>query len=185
MKRILLWTSAVLALGLAAIAVLGGIAWWRTRPEAPPLPRRTLRLEVLGCYALFGADGRRVDTTYYNASPLVRLDSGSASGTVDSVAGMLRDLVALDTLGRPSRTTRGLLGPTWTADSLSDTIRVSFVNGFSGAEFVLAAPPRGGDTLRGRAVEHWDFGPATTRRGAAHAVRIACPRPDSVGVRAG
>ena len=93
----------------------------------------------------------------------------------ESLRGMWRSLVPLDTLGAPSRTTRGLMAPNWSADSLSDTIRVSFVNGFSGAVFVLAAPPGHVDTLRGRALEFWDYGPSETRRGGAHAIRMQCP----------
>jgi hypothetical protein len=144
------------------------------------IPRRALRDDVLGCYALFGEDGRRVDTTYYNASPVVALDSmpWRMSDSVrmdDSLRGMWRRLFAFDTLGDVSRTTRGMNPPDWSADSLSDTIRVSFVNGFSGAVFVLAAPPGHVDTLRGRALEFWDYGPSETRRGSAYAIRVRCP----------
>ena len=182
MKRLLIRSLLAVVFVLAVLTVTTGVMWWRTRPEEPTLQRHALRRDVLGCYALFGADGQRVDTTYYNASPIVRLDSISVRGSGDSV--MWGNVEALDTLGRPSRTTRGMSGPSWSADSLSDTIRVSFVNGFSGAEFVLNAPVGGGNTLRGRAAEHWDFGPRTTRRGAAHAQRIDCPR-DGAKSRAG
>jgi len=174
MKRTIRVTTVAVLLSAAALTAIVGMAWWRSRPEQEASLRRALRGDLLGCYALFGADGRRIDTTYYNASPIVRLDSAALAGTIDSLAGMWRQLAALDTLGMARRTTRGMWAPSWSADSLSDTIRVSFVNGFSGAEFVLAAPP-GVDTLRGRAAEHWDFGPGTKRRGAAHAIRVPCP----------
>jgi hypothetical protein len=117
-----------------------------------------------------------VDTTYYNASPIVRLDSTELEGVVDRLKGIWRTVVPLDTLGQPSRTTRGMFPPTWSADSLTDTVRISFVNGFSGAEFVLSIPLGVRDTLRGRALEHWDVGPPhLSSRGVAHAIRVACP----------
>ena len=152
-------------------------------PDAPPLTRHALRADAVGCYALLTDRWRRVDTTYYNASPVVRLDSGRAGPALANNQGIW-PVVALDTLGRPSRTTRGRLSPSWSADSLSDSVRISFVNGFSGAEFVFALPQRGGDTLHGRAEESWDFRPSATDRGSAHAVRVVCPHPD-ISARAG
>ena len=156
------------------LLIMFGVSRWARRPEDPILARRALRSEVLGCYALYGDNGRRVDTTYYNASPVVRLDSTVSPHVADRFAGMLRVLVSLDTLGQPDEPTSGVLPPTWRSDSLTDTIRLSFVNGFSGAEFSFAAPRGSLDTLRGRAAEHRDFGPSTTNRGAARALRIPC-----------
>ena len=140
------------------------------------VPRKKLRTDVLGCYALYGERGERVDTTYYNASPVVRLDSADPEGIVASSKGFWRSVVALDTLGRPSGTTRAMLPPTWRADSLTDTVRISFVDGFSGAEFVFSVPLGARDTLRGRALHHTDVGPPHTYSlGVAHAIRISCP----------
>jgi hypothetical protein len=63
------------------------------------------------------------------------------------------------------------------ADSLTDTVRLSFVDGFSGAVFVLAAPKSRPDTLIGRLYESWDFGPPfETTHGPARAIREACGR---------
>lgn len=172
MRRFLRIGLTMLAVVVASLVSIAGISWWRSRPQEEPPQRRALRAEVLGCYALFGENGR-IDTTYYNASPLVRLDSGAPRQANDSSPWHPRSLTALDSLGAPSRTTRGMWAPDWSADSLTDTVRISFSNGFSGAVFVLSAPP-GSDTLRGRAYESWDVGPSITRRGAAHAVRVRC-----------
>jgi hypothetical protein len=62
----------------------------------------------------------------------------------------------------------------WTVDPPGDSLRVLFHSGFSGTEFVLALAGVG-DTLRGQAVEHWDFKP-DTHAGSATAVRIECPK---------
>lgn len=146
-----------------------------TRPPVEPLLRHSLRAEAVGCYALFNSKRRPIDTTYYNAAPNVQLDS-SAARSVDSILGEFRQMVALNERWQPNRSTHGLREPTWSADSLSDTVRLSFVNGLSGAEFVLALPQAGTDTLRGHAWEHWDFGPPYfTNRGRAFAVRVKCP----------
>ena len=102
--RIALTVVLVVVIGASSLLV---IAWWRTRPEDEPPARRTLRHDVLGCYALFGNEGRRVDTTYYNASPVVELDSASIGRMDDSLRGMWRRVLAFDTLGALSRTTRG------------------------------------------------------------------------------
>jgi hypothetical protein len=170
--RIVLWTAAG---GLVTVVVALALSVWYTRSERGVLARRALRSEIVGCYALYGNKGQRVDTTYQHASPLVRLDSTLPSGVVATFAGMFRVLIAFDSLGRPRGTTSEMFPPTWSADSLSDTIRVSFGDGFSGAEFSLAAPPRALDTLWGRAAEHWDSPPSTTRRGSAYALRVPCP----------
>ena len=145
------------------------------RSPVPPEPllRHSLRADAIGCYSLFRADGRRIDTTYYNASPNVRLDSAVVA-SFDSLPGAYREMLAFDELWQPSRSTRGIQNATWSTDSLSDSLRLSFVNGFSGAQFVFLLAARS-DTVHGRASESWDIGPSVTDRGQAFAVRIACP----------
>jgi hypothetical protein len=147
-------------------------------PLAAQVPIRDgLPRDLVGCYALFTATGKRVDSSFYNASPLVRLDSARhrrlASGRVP---GTFRFAARLDTTGR-SMTIRSehSVGPTWWADSLSDSIRLSFSNGFSGAFVTLVASGVASDTLRGWIEEHWDFGPPTTHE-PAYAVRVPCRR---------
>jgi len=135
-----------------------------------------LRRDLVGCYALFLPGGKRVDSTFYNASPLVHLDSLSIPAHAEfSPPTGFRQAARLDTNGRPQRPTAHNhgFGPQWWADSLSDSLRLSFSNGFSGAFLTLVRSRPGSDTLHGWIEEHWDFGPPTTH-GPAYAVRVAC-----------
>ncbi len=150
----------------------------RETPAEPWLLRRQLRAEAVGCYSLFTARGRRIDSTFYNASPVVRLDSANSHLENNDQWG--RRMHALDTLGNPNRTTRGSL-TRWFADSLTDTVRLSFSTGFSGAAFAFAVPAESADTLRGRIVEYWDFTDPTDR-GRAYAVRTACIAADTAAI---
>jgi len=139
-------------------------------------PQRSLRSDLLGCYALF-VGGKPLDTTYYNSSPRVRLDS-----TVfeirhgDTLFWTWRLLRRLDLHGRavdPS----GRKDPfpfVWWVDSLTDSLHLSFVDGFSGAVLALA-PRTASDTLYGRIEEHWDVGPPfATSQHSARGVRVTC-----------
>jgi len=66
---------------------------------------------------------------------------------------------------------------TWRADSLTDSIRIAFSNGFSGSTFVLAVVPQAPlpDTVYGYAREFHDAGPPwTTAMGSTMAVRVPC-----------
>jgi hypothetical protein len=140
----------------------------------PPLTRNGVRAELLGCYALYS--GRtRVSNALYNATPSVRLDSLTVGrlGIADTVPGIRRALIPLTAANERVATRRG--PPSWTADSLTDSVRLSFVDGFSGTVFVLAAAAGRADTLTGRLFESWDFGPPfQTTHGPARAVRQPC-----------
>lgn len=82
---------------------------------------------------------------------------------------------------RPIGSCRHLL-TRWSVGA-GDSLHVTFHNGFSGTEFVLA-PGSKGDTLRGRAQEHWYSGPPfDTDAGVSTAVRIACPDTGNGGRR--
>ena len=119
----------------------------------------------------------RVDSGYYGASPRVQLTSDPVwHSATDSIPGIAWAAAALDTAGRhtDSLDSHRRVGPAWWADSLSDSITISFVNGFSGAVFILAPFDGTAERLAGRAEEHWDLGPTITPRGAASAVRVAC-----------
>ena len=73
--------------------------------------------------------------------------------------------------------TRGFhIGTVWSADSLSDSVRLSFSDGLSGAEATLNIPSTPSDTLWGHIEEYWDFTATATDRGTIRAVRIDCPR---------
>ncbi len=149
-------------------------------PNGPYLLSNALRRDLVGCYAVMTAPGHLLNREhFYNASPMVYLDStprphvladGRDLGTAR------KTLVPLDSVGNPIREDRAnFLGPSWSADSLSDVVYLSFSNGFGGAELILQAPPDA-DTLRGRIVENSDFGPSTMARGRGMAVRRACQR---------
>jgi hypothetical protein len=141
-----------------------------------PRLRNALRHDLLGCYALFTDRGHPIDTSFYNASPMVLLDSTPADR--DSAAGIMRIMFRLDSTGRSIAPRRaGQLGPSWGVDSTTDTLRLSFADGFSGAGLSLLAQPAAGDTLHGRIEEDWDSGPPfVTDRGKGYAVRIPCKK---------
>lgn len=137
----------------------------------PKGARLGLRSEVLGCYALYDSSGARLQRTYYNSSPVIRLDSATLRSSKSSAAGPLRYLVRLDTAGRMVR--KGGEARMWWADSLTDSIRISFSDHLSGA-FVVLAVPDGADTFTGRIENQWDVGPSITDQGRIHARRVPC-----------
>jgi hypothetical protein len=173
MTSFLKWSllQAALALAFASCSTTRS-------PEALHLFRSALRKDLIGCYALFDARGHFLDSSYYNASPLIRLDSTPAWGTDhDSQPGIIRGMLRLDSSGRRLDPVNPAfhLGPAWWVDSLTHTLRISFSNGFSGAALNLVATQGSEDTLRGHIEEHWDFGPPfATNRGQGFAVRIPC-----------
>ena len=127
------------------------------------------------CYALYFERGR-VDGSLFNASPSVRLDSTSwYPFDRDTVRHAFRSMLALTQSHGPFYGSHGSRPPFRAADSLTDSIRLSFTDGFSGAVFVLSAPAGRTDTLGGRVFERWDAGPPfETPRGAARAIREPC-----------
>ena len=148
-----------------------------TAPPRPGLFRSALRHDLLGCYALYSSKGRPLDSSFYRASPRVRLDSVPAWPTYrDSRRVVPRLMLRLDATERriDSANSPHSLGPSWVVDSMTDTLRLSFSDGFSGAALSLSASAAG-DTLRGHIKEAWDFGPPfETSRGKGWAVRVPC-----------
>lgn len=148
-------------------------------PAGPHLLRRGVRSDLVGCYAVMTAPGHLLNPDdFFNSSPMVYLDStprphvladGRDLGTTR------RMLIRLDSVGGPIHEDRpnGFLGPSWSADSLSDMAYMSFSEGFGGAELFLHAPPRS-DTLRGLLIETSDVGPSTVAHGRGMAVRRPC-----------
>src|SRR5262245_50912614 len=165
---------ALLSLGLAQ-PVLGQLVLpAELRPRAT-LSRNALRTDLIGCYALYFERGR-VNGSLFNASPSVRLDSMPWGKMKGEAPKAWRSMTGLSLAGRPtSLRAGGLVPPNWRADSLTDSVRLSFIDGFSGAVFVLDAPAGRTDRLRGRVFESWDAPPYSTARGPASAVREACP----------
>jgi hypothetical protein len=144
--------------------------------QAQALVRNALRGDLVGCYALFTGNGKPVDSSFHNASPLVHLDPTSHPGfTRHAHVGVRRLLMRLDPSGRRFDLTdsRHGLAPLWWVDSLTDSVRLSFSDGFGGAFLTLAAPTSRSDTLRGRIEEDWDFTDPTSHR-PAYAVRVLC-----------
>ena len=161
-------------LSICGLLVTAPVFAQRTKGRHEPA-RHSFRTDVVGCYAFFAGTGKRIDADYYHASPLVRLDSAMHPAFADDpVPGAHRLLIRLDTAGHrlDPIDPRPRLGPMWWADSLSDSINVSFTTGFSGAFLVLAASPQV-DTLRGYIEDHWDFSDPTGRD-KAYAVRVPC-----------
>jgi hypothetical protein len=164
---------------------MAGTPWCRVpvaeEPSpAPWWPRRGLRSEMLGCFALSVVDSG-ISGGYYRATRTVRLDSTAGRDLVP-FHGTFRFLVRYDSLGHAvdalkSRRRWDGVAPAWWADTLDDSVRLDFSDGLSGAEFAfLASPGTALDTLRGWVANNWDFGPPfQTDRRAARAVRVACP----------
>ncbi|HEX8275320.1 MAG TPA: hypothetical protein VF615_21990 [Longimicrobiaceae bacterium] len=140
--------------------------------------RRELPREMLGCLALYTGPGTPLDSTHYLASPGVRLDSVRPVGRLvtDTIAARYRVATALDPDGNPvgPRSEDFGMPHVWAADSLSDTLRVWFTNGYSSTVVALRFRVDA-DTLHGRLVGESDAGPPfITDKGRALAVRVAC-----------
>jgi len=148
------------------------------KDDGPPPARNALREDVVGCLALFDERGHAVDSAFFNASPRVELDNVAVGGTAsDGAPGAVWRLHRLDGAGRSmdARTSGAELESTWWADSLTDSVRLMFTTGFSGALFVLSVPAGSSDTLRGWVTEQGDAGPPFEfSRGRALAVRVPC-----------
>jgi hypothetical protein len=138
-------------------------------------PRRTVRTEALGCYVLLNDDLHPIGGSYQYSSAHVRLDSTSDSRP-GVVPGEFRRLLTFSGSWQPTYPAQVRIPPMWSADSLTDSVRFAFSNGFVGTAFTFAVPAEAADTLRGRAWDFWDFGPPFGKdHGRAYAVRIDCP----------
>ncbi len=131
---------------------------------------QSVRRNVVGCYALLDRAGRPAAGSLYWAPATARLDAG----------GRAVKLTPQFDAGRPAPAPGAY---TWSIRSPGDSLRLWFHNGFSGTELVLGRATRG-DTLRGRARVHQDFGPPfVTEAGPVSAVRIPCPSAAEAGRR--
>lgn len=144
-----------------------------------PLARWGMRSELVGCYRLLDANGAALDSNAaYNAFAFVELSSAPLNDTVKH-PGTRGWRALLHPGDQPIASEHMAFGPMWYSDSLTDTLRLSFIDGFSGAVLALDAPPGAVDSLSGTVEEHWDFGPSTTNRRRATATRAECPRSKS------
>ncbi|HUQ18664.1 MAG TPA: hypothetical protein VM099_03535 [Gemmatimonadaceae bacterium] len=151
-----------------------------TKQSPRIMARNALRAEALGCYELLDSAGQNASKSMEGVPAIIRVDS-MVDLTRDMPAGMtsLRTLGAA-TVGTPvyrdpiSRD----MHPRWSADSLTDSVRLVFTNGFTGALFALNLPVNNrGDTLKGRAKTFVDVAPLEGPEGNAWAVRRHCPKP--------
>jgi hypothetical protein len=171
----------VLATLSVAIVTLAFARCGRPRVSTRDAARTADRISwatLVGCWALYDSAGRRANETLYWAPFVARLDSAAPLG-VRALRPRHHPAYKLDSLGRRDTTrltSAGRLLSTWSTDSLADTVRIAFNSGYSGTILILGIPKTAKrlDTLRGRALEFWDAGPAVTPAGGAHAVRVAC-----------
>jgi hypothetical protein len=146
----------------------------------PMIARNALRPEALGCYELLDSARQNASKSMEGVPAIIRVDSmvdvmrGTAPGITSSrtlgaaAAGkpVYRDPISRD------------MHPRWSADSLTDTVRLVFTNGFSGAVFALNLPVNSrGDPLKGRAKTFVDVAPLEGPEGNAWAIRRDCPTP--------
>lgn len=177
------------AWGALMVAVLSVGACMRALPpRATGMSGNGVRLGLLGCYSLRDKNGYPLDSTYHNSADMVRLDTFPQPTTPDEFKARMtgdhtppqyrgRGVGKLIPLGdRADKVRLGFGGELdWWQDSVTDSIQLSFVDGFSGTGLTLNAPEPLGDTLRGRIVEPRDFGPGNVDRGAGSAIRVRCP----------
>ena len=146
-------------------------------PQAPPqLARVALRSDVVGCWALFDRQGRPAEGHIYWAPTFVALDGDDSASMQSPDRPAVRFGATWNRL--PLELEPGIRGwVTWRADSLTDSIRISFSNAFSGSVFVLALVQQAPlpDTIYGYAREFYDAGPPWTKAmGPTMAVRVPC-----------
>ena len=158
--------------------LLLALAYVGCRTVASPSPKtvpRTDRVGLPGCYALYTGDGRPMGRDFYRASQQVQLDTARYQEPWMPVEWRL--LIRLDSAGQPIVDSPPRPEPPlWRFDEKTDSLTLSFADGFSGAALSLHAPPGPRDTLRGLIVNNWDVGPPfSTSHASAYAVRIACP----------
>jgi hypothetical protein len=172
------------ARSLACVVALGGCSSSGSesaeRQVVPVLARSALRADVVGCWALVDSLGRPAIDRIAWAPAIVQLDS--AEHLPQDASRRSRIARRFDRAWQPlpSRLETGIEGEvTWRADSLADSVRITFSNGFFGSVFVLAVPGGGrADTLRGRAGEFSDVVPdPSPEHGSVAAIRVECRAP--------
>ena len=166
--------AAVAALAAAALAAAASSC----RPDADvasggraprgPQARRGLAAAAAGCYALRVGPGTPAPGAPPTFPGRVRLDSAPLA----EADARLRRLALLDSAaaaGRPEPPGH------WTADSLSDTVRLWIGDTYAGTAVALAPVAAGSwDSLAGGAAALGDAGAHVAPVGAATAVRLPC-----------
>ena len=168
------------------LLVMAGLAWLaachQQGHDTSARIQHSAPAELLGCYEILDAKHRRADSGWYNVTAVVRLTDQPMrkfDGTTRTLTWHLRPLSnagtghwQTDPGGEYEKGTGE--APEWSLNSAGDSAVFDFSDGFSGAMIEFAASDADRDTLRGRTTEHWDFGPGTSDRGRAYAVRRPC-----------
>lgn len=162
-------------------SVLGLLSLLGCRPEPPigpaPPARPSIPEGLAGCYALLGGGERPVSTYLYHAPSHVRLLAEKRQPS-PYVGPQPRGwaLTKLDSLLRPEadQDPMNLEKVFWEMHSSPDSVVLWFHTGLSGSLLFLEVPPGPVDTLRGRATQHFDFGPVSFDSGEVLAVRVRC-----------
>jgi hypothetical protein len=168
------------------VLVMGALAWLvachQEKYATSAHIQRWAPAELLGCYEILDAKHRRADSAWYNVSAVVRLTDRPMrkfDGTVRPLTWHLRPLSnpgtghwQADPGGEYEKGTGD--APEWSLTPAGDSADFEFSDGFSGATIQFAASDADRDTLRGRATEHWDFGPRTSNSERAYAIRRPC-----------
>ena len=122
--------------------------------------RSALRADAIGCWELALAADTANDSDRAKAIMFVRLDSSVARSVGERGE---RDLQRLDSTGKTlTRDAEGFsFIDSWSADSASDRIRITFNNGLYGSRWVLTLPDSSGQakTMRGESQEFGDVVP--------------------------
>lgn len=119
------------------------------------------------------AAGKPAWSALYQASPAVRLDTTLTAVLYPGRCEVTRSLTRLNAEGGALPDDRRSSFLAWSIDPASDSVKVDFSTGYSGALLILSHA-RLPDTLSGRAEEHWDTGPSVNQAGLVLLVRMPC-----------
>jgi len=186
--RIFERSRAKVAVAGVLVLIAVGLAGWRWHAHRLGLSveraRNSLPAGVVGCWALHDDGGARAEAAYFQSPSIMRLEAEPHASASFHGSGTVRRVERFDSLGAPMdvdtarpAVSRSRRFTYWAADSTADRLRVRFSSGLSGTQFVFDLP-RGGipaDTIRGRAISHWDFRRLNTDEGSMYAVRVSCP----------
>ena len=131
--------SAILLLATSSCSADKGPIW-----ATPPT-------EILGCYSVLDSSGTLVEDSY-RFTPHVRLDSTTLLSQAPGNFPRGRRWIAMqDSTGQdlPSLDPRKYMLPSWTYDSLTDSLHLDFGGGLAGI-FIDLRADRTTDTLHGR-----------------------------------
>ena len=146
--------------------------------QAPVLIRNTLRPERARLLRAARWPMAQPCRRFRGASARVRLDSARDDPlSYPNAHTAVRRIEYRDATNRVVGVTPQIgLASSWSADSLTDSIRIGFSNGYTGSVFVFALPIAArSDTVFGRAYQFQDAGPPYyAALGAAFGVRYPC-----------